>query len=117
MRPTTILLACAACACTCVDSVAAPAAAVVQARNAPSCGEWVAQRKKADSLALANGAWLIGYLSGLTVASGRDSLEGSDNATLFAWMDAYCRSHPLKDAAAGGRALLEEAQAKRPAAK
>lgn len=78
-------------------------------RGAASCGEWVAQRKRADTLALANANWLIGYLSGLGAGSGRNILGGRDNAAVLSWMDRYCRAHPLKDVAAGGSALMEEA--------
>ena len=92
----------------CLTAPALPAAAADGAvRGAPSCGEWVAQRKKAETLALANASWLIGYLSGLDAGSGRNVLAGRDNATVFSWMDKYCREHPLKDVAAGGSALLE----------
>ena len=97
----------------------APAADSVDAsvRGAPSCGEWVAQRKKADTLALANANWLLGYLSGLGAGSGRNVLAGRDNAAVFAAMDKYCREHPFKDAAAGGAAMLEESAGRRDAAK
>lgn len=86
-------------------------------RGAPSCGEWVAQRKKADALALANANWVTGYLSGLGVGSGKNVFAGRDNAAVLAWMDHYCREHPLKDAAAGGQALMAEPAGRRDAAK
>jgi len=78
-------------------------------RGAPSCGEWVAQRKKADTLALGNATWAIGYLSGLGAGSGRNVFAGRDNAAVFAWLDNYCRTNPLKDVAAAGRVLMAEA--------
>jgi hypothetical protein len=81
-------------------------------RGASSCGEWVAQRKKSDHLALSNAAWLVGFLSGLSLASGKDLLAGRDNAALYSWMDNYCKEHPLQDTASGARVLLEEASRK-----
>ena len=82
-------------------------------RGAPSCGEWVSHRKKSDTLALGNATWVIGYLSGLGTGSGRNLFAGRDNATMFAWMDKYCLEHPLKDTAAGGAALMEEAASRK----
>ena len=116
MRPTTspllfLLLALAALPAPAADSVDAPV------RGAPSCGEWVAQRKKADTLALSNANWLLGYLSGLGAGSGRNVLGGRDNAAVFAAMDKYCSEHPFKDAAAGGAAMLEASARRKDSAK
>lgn len=86
-------------------------------RGAPSCGEWVAHRKKSDTLALSNATWLIGYLSGLSAGSGKNVLLGRDNAEVFAGMDRYCNANPLKDVAAGGKALLLEAPGRKDAGK
>jgi len=86
-------------------------------RGAPSCGEWVAQRKKADTLALGNATWAVGYLSGLGAGSGRNAFGGRDNGAVFAWMDNYCRTNPLKDVAAGGKALMAEPPNRKDAAK
>lgn len=77
-------------------------------RGATSCGEWVAQRKKSDSLALSNASWLTGFLSGLSVGSGKNFLGGVDNPRVFVWMDNYCSEHPLKDTASGARDLMDE---------
>ncbi|MDD5176246.1 MAG: hypothetical protein PHQ05_07495 [Sterolibacterium sp.] len=82
-------------------------------RGATSCGEWVAQRKKSDNLALSNASWLVGFLSGLSVGSGRNFLGSQDNASIFTWMDKYCGEHPLRDTASGAKDLMNELQQKR----
>lgn len=87
---------------------AAPLARAAEARGTPSCGEWIAHRKKSDTLALSNTSWLVGYLSGLAIGAGKDFLPGTDNTSIFSWMDNYCRSNPLKDVASGGLALMAE---------
>ena len=92
---------------------AAPLAEGAEARGTPSCGEWVVHRKKSDTLALSNTSWLMGYLSGLAVASGKDFLQGIDNTAIFSWMDNYCLANPLKDTGAGGLALMAEKMAKK----
>lgn len=98
------LLVLLALACLPMPAVAADSGV----HGATSCGEWVAHRKKSDSLALSNTAWLIGFLSGLSVASGSNLPAGRDNASIYAWMDRYCSEHPLKDTASGARELVSE---------
>ena len=80
----------------------------VEARQAPSCGEWVSHREKSDTLALGKTSWLLGYLSGLAVSRGKDFLSGIDNVSIYKWMDSYCRTNPLRDVSSGGIALAAE---------
>jgi hypothetical protein len=80
----------------------------VEARQAPSCGEWVSHREKSDTLALGNTSWLLGYLSGLAAGRGKDFLSGTDNGPIYKWMDNYCRTNPLRDVGSGGIALAAE---------
>jgi hypothetical protein len=89
-------------------AASAPPEAAVEARQAPSCGEWVAHRGKSDTLALGNASWLLGYLSGAAIATGRNFLPGTENAAIYKWMDNYCMSNPLRDLASGGNALAAE---------
>jgi len=102
----TLLVAC----CLLVSGHFAAAAPSERAetRGTPSCGEWIAHRKESDTLALSNTSWLLGYLSGLAVGAGKNFLPGSENTSIFSWMDNYCRSNPLKDIAAGGADLMAE---------
>ena len=89
-------------------AAASPLEGGVEAREAPSCGEWIVHREKSDTLALGNASWLLGYLSGLSISSGKDYLSGTDNASLYKWMDHYCRTNPLRDLSSGGNALVAE---------
>ncbi len=91
-----------------IGAVAHAADGAVEARQAPSCGEWVAHREKSDTLALGNASWLLGYLSGLAIAGGRDYLAGTENVALYKWMDDYCRKNPLRNVSLGGSALAAE---------
>jgi hypothetical protein len=62
---------------------------------------------------LGNASWLLGYLSGLSIGAGRDFLSGTDNASIYKWMDNYCRTNPLRDVSGGGSALAAELTKKR----
>jgi hypothetical protein len=95
-----------------IFAVSSPADAGVEARQAPSCGEWIVHREKSDTLALGNASWLLGYLSGIAVAGGKDFLAGADNASIYKWMDSYCRKNPLRDLGGGGNALAAELSAR-----
>ena len=91
-----------------IIAVSSPLEAGVEARQAPSCGEWISHREKSDTLALVNTSWLLGYLSGLAVSRGKDFLSGTDNVSIYKWMDNYCRTNPLRDVSGGGIALAAE---------
>jgi hypothetical protein len=105
MNPSALV---AGCFLLAASTVAAPAQGEAGARQPPSCGEWIVHREKSDMLALGNASWLLGYLSGLAVASGRDSLSATDNASIYKWMDNYCRTNPLRDLSSGGSLLTAE---------
>lgn len=89
-------------------AVSAPLEGGVDIRQAPSCGEWISHREKSDTLNLGNTSWLLGYLSGLAVSRGKDFLSGTDNVSIYKWMDNYCRTNPLRDVGSGGIALEAE---------
>jgi hypothetical protein len=65
-----------------------------------SCGGWTWYRDHGpedDSE-----AWVLGYLSGAAFGTWSglnpirlDPLKGVDGAAVFAWIDNYCRAHPL----------------------
>ena len=80
----------------------------VQTRGSRSCGTWIEGRQKNDFASLINEAWLVGYLSGVAVATGRNALQGTDNESLFLWMDNYCKSSPLSRIDEGGDTLFIE---------
>ena len=98
-------------------AVCAPADGDSVARQAPSCGEWIVHREKSDTLSLGNASWLLGYLSGMAVASGKAYLSGTDNSSIYKWMDSYCRKYPLRDLGSGGIELAAELSGKKATAK
>ena len=63
-------------------------------RGARSCGQWVEARKGGYNPAE---SWLVGFLSGAALGANVDILKGTDNLSLFLWVDNYCRANPLKD--------------------
>ena len=107
MKPNVFLAGCLMLASSTI-AVPSPPDGTVEARQAPSCGEWIVHREKSDTLALSNASWLLGYLSGMAVASGKDTLSGTENSSIYKWMDAYCRKNPLRDVSSGGNALTAE---------
>ena len=107
MNPISLLVGCVVLASSTL-AVSSPSDAGAEARQAPSCGEWIVHREKSDTLALSNSSWLLGYLSGMALSSGKDYLSGTDNASIYKWMDNYCRTNPLRDVSNGGNALAAE---------
>ena len=70
------------------------------------CTKWADQRPEVFS---AQGGWVLGYLSGLAVASNSRGLENSDDVwAIFQWIDNYCRVHPLDTVAVATHRLFDE---------
>jgi hypothetical protein len=92
--------------------LALPALAqAVAVRDSPSCGEWVKARvdvatPQPETQIVER--WLIGFLSGIAVGTRLDLLHGTDSASLYSWMDDYCRANPLRSVAEGTPALVAE---------
>ena len=84
------------------------AAGAVSIRGDPSCGSWTEERAKKHVGSLANEFWLLGFLSAVAVATKRDFIVGTDNPSLFQWMDSYCRDNPLSHISEGGHKLSRE---------
>jgi hypothetical protein len=82
-------------------------ASAVTIRGASSCGDWVQEQNK-NSDWNTNHTWLIGYLTGIAIGTNKDFLKGTDNPSIYLWMDNYCRQNPLKDMADGGLDLFFE---------
>jgi len=78
----------------------------VEIRGVRSCGYWISG--KATVQGGANEAWLLGVLSGMALYSDKDILKGTDNESIYLWMDNYCRANPLKSISNGGDVLFEE---------
>jgi len=90
-----------------LTGVASTASAVaVFITGSTSCGVWVNSRT--NNTAVQWMGWFEGYLSGLSMGTKKSALEGTDNQSIFLWMDNYCRANPLKDVKAGGQVLFWE---------
>ncbi len=64
-----------------------------------TCGSWIAARQiPGGEQRLADEQWVVGFLSGvgsMKYATALDPLHGVDAEGVWAWIDDYCRSHPL----------------------
>ncbi len=63
-----------------------------------SCGSWSASRRANNVRSWVTEQWVLGFLSGVAYAassSGPDPLTGVDDEAVWAWVDNYCRAHPL----------------------
>ncbi len=80
-------------------------ARTIEVRGVRSCGEWVSDNK---TLALGNQTWLLGYLSGIAVATRKQILSGTDNQSIYLWVDNYCRANPLQSLSDAGADLYFE---------
>jgi hypothetical protein len=83
-------------------------AQAITIRGASSCGVWIKERQEKKIPTLTNERWLVGYLSGLARALNKDIVNGTDNASIFLWMDNYCQKKPLNDIADGAEDLSRE---------
>jgi hypothetical protein len=84
----------------------------ITTRGAPACSAWLSQRVSPDGEAIEL-SWIVGYLSGLAIGFNEDILGSVDNPTLSAWLDKYCRAHPLDSLAVAGQELFVELARKR----
>lgn len=75
-----------------------------------SCGAWLEARKTPNGEAIQQEAWVTGYVSASNAfsvaAKQTDFLVGLDTPALFAWLDNYCRQHPLERLIAASDALI-----------
>src|SRR4051794_30326325 len=72
-----------------------------------SCGTWSAERKTRE-IWLYGGNWVLGFMSGAASALNRDFLDDLDSEAVLAWIDGYCRAHPLDKIANAANKFLEQ---------
>jgi hypothetical protein len=69
-----------------------------------SCGSWTEARSNNQATPSAYGQWVVGFLSGIGYEGapqfGADPLLGMDADGVWAWIDNYCRDHPIDTIAA-----------------
>jgi len=84
------------------------AAGAVQTRGGVTCDQWLTDSKANAWEIVADHFWLLGYLSGLAVGLDKDLLKGSSNQAIYAWMDTYCVTNPLKSTGDAANVLARE---------
>jgi hypothetical protein len=83
-----------------------------------SCGRWSAQRSDGlhsagtnlpDGSHYLTESWVAGFLSGMGYAGkqGGEPFHGVDNDGIFAWIDNYCRAHPIERLAEAVKAFSQ----------
>jgi len=99
----------------------------VTVRGASSCGAWILHRNALrqieqsaqiglndnafDHLAalrdeVADEQWILGYLSGIVSATGKDSLKQTDGNSIVFWIDNYCSQNPINKLYDAGDELI-----------
>lgn len=74
-----------------------------------SCGTWTEDRRTPETpIARARVQWVLGFLSGAGYAGDIDPLAGLDGQAVVAWMDNYCRAHPLAQITKAAAHFTEE---------
>jgi hypothetical protein len=75
-----------------------------------SCGTWTAFRREGSMSvrALSVEQWVLGFIDGITEASGGslDPFSGVGAENVWEWIDNYCQANPLKSVADAGSAFI-----------
>jgi hypothetical protein len=69
-----------------------------------SCAAWLEARARNEQHQT---AWLLGYLTGVSVGANVDILKGVRPEVIETWMDDYCRSNPQKRVTDGTSDLID----------
>jgi hypothetical protein len=69
-----------------------------------SCGKWIAANQAQH---LTYSAWVLGFVSGFGHAAVTD-LRETDADAIDAWMNKFCREHPLETISHASQALVSE---------
>lgn len=89
-------------------AMSALSANAVIVRGGPSCSDWLMDRQTSNGNGSYNEFWLLGYLSGMAVASNTDVLRNTTNGSLMSWTDNYCRTNSLHNLEQAGGELFYE---------
>lgn len=71
------------------------------------CPDWTKWRTTSGTFA-AGEFWVFGYLSGIAIGTNVNFLDGVGTNAIEAWMDNYCKGHPLDTVADGAKNLAIE---------
>jgi hypothetical protein len=94
-------------------SLVNPVYAQIEIRGERSCGRWLETRpsgvdRNNGEAVVATEGWLVGFMAGLAMGTGRDALRGTDLPSMAAWVDNYCKANPLDGLSNAGEALFFE---------
>ena len=78
----------------------------VQIRGVRSCGVWI--NDKGTMQEPGHFSWLLGFLSGISIATDNDFLRGTESESISLWVDNYCRANPLDTLSGAGQLLAAE---------
>lgn len=113
MRKFTLLLLIAA--TTSHLAIAGQSGVLVFGIGAQTCGEYQGNRQKYDNEAFSGSYaqalvnYTVGYMGGRNeMARPAVYSKGPDNATVVAYVDKYCKDHPLAAVHGGVRCLMDE---------
>jgi len=69
----------------------------VTVRGSPGCQEYLdAKARNNVQEAVKDLSWLLGYMSGLAVATQVNILGKDDGEGMLTWVDAYCQTYPAR---------------------
>jgi hypothetical protein len=80
----------------------------IMGQGGVSCGAWLEARRTRSANSWTLQAWVLGYVSGVNSVGGDDFLEAPDAEAIFAWLDNYCRQHPLEKLQKASNMLISE---------
>jgi hypothetical protein len=69
-----------------------------------SCASWLDARARNEHYQT---AWLLGYLTGVSVGANVNILKGTEPEFIESWMDDYCKSNPQKKMTDGTSDLID----------
>ena len=77
-----------------------------------SCGAWTEERARDSRSSEYMKVWVLGYVSGVNMHMGDNYPNiiggGVDASAIWAWIDNYCRAHPLEIIQGAAIKLVEE---------
>ena len=81
----------------------------VAIRGAQPCENWIRNRQnRYSNESLLETIWLVGYLSGIASAIGKNFIAGTDNDSISLWVDNYCKTNPSGNSGDAGESLARE---------
>ena len=76
-----------------------------------SCSSWLENHRSDDVQGSARTAWILGYVTAFNQYGPkpeRDVSEGKNTEEMTAWIDNYCRQHPVDNVYRASAALIDE---------